>query len=217
MAASGNTPHYSLSQFGPNDRPSWIDDYNADMRIIDTALGDGNQDEPMFCTARAGHNEDFTVSALTPYKADFFMYEGNIAMDYDTSTIPVTKSGYYSVSGVAEVYDVTLEADADADADADENDTLTLTIINHIEEDGYGYDTDITPQFFFNKSYATREIPDFNMHKLQSCSITPVIVHLDAGDAIAMKIDTYTAATVSGHISLMSLTLESKMFDDDAD
>lgn len=43
MAASGNTPHYSLSQFGPNDRPSWIDDYSADMRTIDTALGDGNQ------------------------------------------------------------------------------------------------------------------------------------------------------------------------------
>ena len=43
MASSGNTQHYSLSQFGPNDRPSWIDDYNADMRTIDTALGDGNQ------------------------------------------------------------------------------------------------------------------------------------------------------------------------------
>lgn len=211
MAASGNTPHYSLSQFGPDDRPSWIDDYNADMRIIDAALGDGNQDEPMFCTARAGHEEEFTVSALTPYKADFFMYEGNIAMDYDTHTIPITKSGYYAVSGCATVYDVTL----DADADADENDTLMLYIGNYSEEGDY--ETIITPYFYFNKSYATREIPDFNMHKLQSCSITPVIVHLNAGDAINMVINTYTTATVRGHINLISLTLESKMFDDDAD
>ena len=38
MAASGSTPHYSLSQFGPGDRPSWIDDYNSDMQILDTAV-----------------------------------------------------------------------------------------------------------------------------------------------------------------------------------
>lgn len=43
MAASTHTPYMQLSQFGPDDRPSWIDDYNQDMRIIDTALGDGNQ------------------------------------------------------------------------------------------------------------------------------------------------------------------------------
>lgn len=43
MAASEHTPHYSLSQFGPDNRPSWIDDYNADMRIIDTAIHDESQ------------------------------------------------------------------------------------------------------------------------------------------------------------------------------
>ena len=43
MAASEHTSHYSLSQFGPGDRPSWIDDYNSDMRAIDEAIGDGNQ------------------------------------------------------------------------------------------------------------------------------------------------------------------------------
>ena len=44
MAASGNTPHYSLSQFGPNDRPSWIDDYNADMQTLDTAVSGAQSD-----------------------------------------------------------------------------------------------------------------------------------------------------------------------------
>lgn len=43
MATSASTPQYHLSQFGPDDRPSWIDDYNQDMRIIDTALSDINQ------------------------------------------------------------------------------------------------------------------------------------------------------------------------------
>ena len=40
MAASEHTPHYSLSQFGPGDRPSWIDDYNEDMRAIDGEISD---------------------------------------------------------------------------------------------------------------------------------------------------------------------------------
>ena len=40
MAASEHTPHLNLSQFGPDDRPSWIDDYNQDMRTLDTAVSD---------------------------------------------------------------------------------------------------------------------------------------------------------------------------------
>ena len=43
MASSTHTPPYNLSKFGPDDRPSWIDDYNTDMRTIDTAISDGNQ------------------------------------------------------------------------------------------------------------------------------------------------------------------------------
>lgn len=44
MAASGSTSHYSLSQFGPGDRPSWIDDYNADMQTLDTAVSGAQSD-----------------------------------------------------------------------------------------------------------------------------------------------------------------------------
>lgn len=44
MAASGNTSHYSLSQFGPGDRPSWIDDYNSDMQTLDTAVSGAQSD-----------------------------------------------------------------------------------------------------------------------------------------------------------------------------
>lgn len=212
MAASEHTPHYSLSQFGPDDRPSWIDDYNKDMRIIDTALTQGgSQGEPLFCTAKTGYGFDFTTSVLSPYRCGFYMSDGSIELDYDTYTIPITKSGYYAVSGVAEVYDVTL----DADADADENDTLLLWIGKYSEEGDY--ETRITPDFFFNRNYETKEIPNFDINKVQSCSITPIIVHLDAGDAVTMNIGTYTSATLHGHLLEVCLTLESKMFDDDAD
>ena len=44
MAASEHTPHWSLSQFGPGDRPSWIDDYNADMQTLDTAVMDAQRE-----------------------------------------------------------------------------------------------------------------------------------------------------------------------------
>lgn len=44
MAASGHTPQFHLSQFGPNDRPSWIDDYNADMQTLDTAISGAQSD-----------------------------------------------------------------------------------------------------------------------------------------------------------------------------
>lgn len=44
MAASEHTPHYSLSQFGPGDRPSWIDDYNSDMQTLDTAVSGAQSD-----------------------------------------------------------------------------------------------------------------------------------------------------------------------------
>ena len=39
MSSSGSTENYRLSQFSPNDTPSWLDDYNSDMVAIDAALG----------------------------------------------------------------------------------------------------------------------------------------------------------------------------------
>lgn len=58
MAASEHTPKMRLSQFGPDDRPSWIDDYNADMRIIDTAL-----EQSVGSTGAVGQTARFTKRA----------------------------------------------------------------------------------------------------------------------------------------------------------
>lgn len=38
MTATNHTANYNLSQFEPNDRPTWQGDYNGDMKKIDTAL-----------------------------------------------------------------------------------------------------------------------------------------------------------------------------------
>lgn len=43
MAHTNKTTNYELSQFAGTDRPSWIDDYNADMTKIDTAIKAASQ------------------------------------------------------------------------------------------------------------------------------------------------------------------------------
>ena len=38
MSSTNKTTYYNLSQFANNDKPSWLNDYNNDMTIIDTNL-----------------------------------------------------------------------------------------------------------------------------------------------------------------------------------
>lgn len=38
MTATNHTSNYSLSQFRPTDRPTWLGDYNGDMTKIDAQL-----------------------------------------------------------------------------------------------------------------------------------------------------------------------------------
>ena len=38
MTATNHTTNYNLSQFAGADRPTWLGDYNGDMRKIDTQL-----------------------------------------------------------------------------------------------------------------------------------------------------------------------------------
>lgn len=43
MAHTNETTNYELSQFTGTDRPSWLDDYNADMTKIDAAINAATQ------------------------------------------------------------------------------------------------------------------------------------------------------------------------------
>lgn len=38
MTATNHTANYNLSQFEPTDRPTWLGDFNGDMKKIDAAL-----------------------------------------------------------------------------------------------------------------------------------------------------------------------------------
>lgn len=38
MTATNHTANYNLSQFEPTDRPTWLGDFNGDMKKIDTAI-----------------------------------------------------------------------------------------------------------------------------------------------------------------------------------
>lgn len=213
MAASEHTPHYNLSQFGPDDRPSWIDDYNTDMRTIDTALTQGgSQPEPLFCTAQVGQWYNFTATNETPYIAAFSKHEGTIDVDYTTHTIPITKSGYYALSGQTVVTNVTL--------DSGNNKSLQLGIGKYSENGSFKIliVSDFTKSYepIFNESNVPSEAHDWGI--VQSCSITPAIVHLNAGDKLIMAlIAAYDGNdTIHGNILTMYLTAESKMLDNNA-
>jgi hypothetical protein len=63
MTATNNTENYNLSQFVGTDRPTWLVDYNGDMRKIDTQLKQNADD---IASAAAGgltsvsHTADLT-------------------------------------------------------------------------------------------------------------------------------------------------------------
>ena len=206
MAASEHTPEMQLSQFGPDDRPSWIDDYNQDMRnieqIIDMMVKKFAPQPILYCTAQVRQGSNFTASTETPYKPALFMSNGNIFLDYSTNTIQINESGLYVVSGYAEVSGVTLDAGDDK--------SLQLQIIKY--SDGNGDKNIVTS--VFNKSYDHSEPADYGM--VQSCSITPIIVQLITGDTVTMSISPRSNATIRGNIGTMYLTVESKMLDDSA-
>ena len=199
MAASTHTQHYNLSQFGPDDRPSWIDDYNQDMRNIEQVIAMAfTQLAPkpiLYCNAQVLQGSNFTASTETPYKAVFSTSNSNIFVDYNTNTIQINESGLYVVSGYAEVSGVTLDAGDDK--------SLQLEINS---SNGYGDENIITS--VFNKSYEPNEPADYGM--VQSCSITPIIVQLSAGDKVTMGISPKNNATIHGSIGTMYLTVESK-------
>lgn len=51
MTATNHTKNYDLSQFAGTDRPTWIGDYNGDMKKIDTQL---KQNADNIASATAG-------------------------------------------------------------------------------------------------------------------------------------------------------------------
>ena len=129
MAASEHTPHYNLSQFGPNDRPSWIDDYNSDMRAIDGKLNDINQSILDLHNIIENKNVELGYALIGPTTADnhvempdgnamsgesyIVKFEdvveksGNIDIDIYNNDIHIKSGGKYLISFSMHLYNVT--------------------------------------------------------------------------------------------------------------
>lgn len=129
MAASEHTTHYSLSQFGPGDRPSWVDDYNSDMRAIDGKLSDINQSILDLHNIIENKNVELGYALIGPTTADnhvempsgnamaAFSYtvkfkdvvekSGNIDVDIYNNDIHIKSGGKYLISFSMYLYNVT--------------------------------------------------------------------------------------------------------------
>ena len=129
MAASEHTPHYSLSQFGPNDRPSWIDDYNSDMYAIDRKLSDINQSILDLHNIIENKNIELGYALIGPTTADnnvemhngtamsafsntvkfknVVEKSGNIDIDIYNNDIHIKSGGKYLISFSMHLYNVT--------------------------------------------------------------------------------------------------------------
>lgn len=130
MAASETTPEFHLSQFGPGDRPSWIDDYNSDMRAIDRELSDINQSILDLHNIIENKNVELGYALIGPTSGadnhvempsgnamSAFSYivkfknvvekSGNIDVDIYNNDIHIKSGGKYLISFSMHLYNVT--------------------------------------------------------------------------------------------------------------
>lgn len=110
MAHTNETANYGLSQFTGTDRPSWIDDYNADMGKIDAAIytasqagdmtsiehtadltGDGTDDSPLGVADTIARTED--IPSLDGYATTESVMQAIAAAIADRLTAGDIKSG----------------------------------------------------------------------------------------------------------------------------
>lgn len=129
MAANETTPHYHLSQFGPGDRPSWVDDYNADMNAIDRELSDINQSILDLHNIIENKNVELGYALIGPTTADNHVEmnnnnamsafsntvkfknvvekSGNIDVDIYNNDMHIKSGGKYLISFSMHLYNVT--------------------------------------------------------------------------------------------------------------
>ena len=207
MAASTHTPHYNLTQFGPDDRPSWIDDYNKDMRIIDTALDNGNQAVTNMTTEITAIKNKLDTSN-TVY--GYFQWNGNKLI---------------KINGMASMSNITI-GDTSQPTAGGNGITLLQGEAIQVEQDGvyaiwssinigpctpkpldgsvypfaltlaYFYDmNDMNPDGIINGGFITPVTPviesaDPPQYVAQSLSLPPTVVNLPAGAVVIFILNT---------------------------
>jgi hypothetical protein len=117
MSATNHTENYNLSQFVGTDRPTWLGDYNDDMKKIDARLKRNADD---IATATAGglktvaHTADLTGS-------------GTGDSPLGVATTIARKTDIPDVSGLATTSALTSGLGGKVDKTASQPDTLGLT------------------------------------------------------------------------------------------
>lgn len=132
MTATNHTTNYELSQFGENDRPTWLGDYNSDMSKIDTAIhtvNDGLAQKLTAANIKAGASISVTPSGnnVTIAFAGEIPDGGITSVSHDITLDGNGTSG--SPLKIADSYTSGLKAkiDAKANATASQPGTLGLT------------------------------------------------------------------------------------------
>lgn len=106
MASTNKTPNIDLSQFLANDKPSWLGDYNVDMRKIDAAvaLNEGNINGAVTTSEAAKLLSQQASAAATKAAQDIEALTGGIGTwvryaseNPNTSIIAGTKDNGYDV------------------------------------------------------------------------------------------------------------------------
>lgn len=113
MTATKHTANYNLSKFEPTDRPTWLGDYNEDMRKIDTAI---------HSVASSGGLHEVAVSAPLSGKGT------------SSSPIAIDLNGYATKSALASG----LAGKADKTASAPETKGLTASQLDSLWVDDNG-------------------------------------------------------------------------------
>jgi hypothetical protein len=117
MTASKHTGNYNLSQFAGTDRPTWLGDYNSDMKKIDTQLKKNADD---IASAAAGGLK--TVNHTTDLTGN-----GTSDSPLGVATTVAKKTDIPDVSGFATTSALTSGLAGKADKTAAQPGTLGLT------------------------------------------------------------------------------------------
>jgi len=179
MTASKHTPHMQLSQFEPNDRPSWIDDYNKDMRIIDAASKTVYNyftwagSEPIILDSEI----DIADQSQTGGTGD----NDAISLIYDGTGIQINQAGIYVVWST-----ITTSLFVPEDPAVDAHAALSLI---------YSKDGKTGPENIkiINGNFITLLTPKIEMaqptkEKAQTLAIPPTIVNMNAGGFMALGV-----------------------------
>lgn len=199
MASSASTPQLHLSQFNPDDRPSWIDDYNKDMRIIDAAsktvynyfTWNGSE---LITLMTSGTDDGIAIANQS--QTGGIGDNDAISLIHDGTGIQINQDGIYVVWST-----ITTSLFVPDNPGVDTPTALSLVC----DKDGLNgpEKTEIINGSFITPLTAKIEIAHPTQEKAQALTIPPTIVRMDSGGFMALTLA--GNQNMSGNVELYHL------------